>query len=127
MGQGLLPREAFLGEMMCGLMPDQLLPGEGMLSVHQALELRVVDRSDQAPARRESAMPLPPNDIGRGVIVLMGVAELLRVIRAELRGTERFGEGKHGGLQEQQTLAGARAKGVTARARGAYGGDDPLR
>ena len=64
-----------------------------MLSVHQALELRVVDRSDQGPARRESAMPLPPNDIGRSVIVLMGVAELLRVIRAELRGTERFGEG----------------------------------
>src|SRR5271155_4416587 len=93
------------------LMANELLFGQGMLTVRQPLKVFLLHFASESPFLRESAVPLAPNAVSLGVVVLLGVRELLFVIGLRLAGTQRFGNGQHDSL-EVRFLPGRDATGV---------------
>ena len=81
---------------MRGLMPHQLLTGEGMLSFGQSLEVLVADLADQSPFRGELTVPRARNVVPLRVVVLAPVLELPGVVLMRLACAEWLREGQHG-------------------------------
>ncbi len=71
-------------------------PVTRMLTVGEPLELIRTHLPGESPLARELTVPLPADLVALGVVVVAGVAELLRVVRVDLRGAERFGDRDHG-------------------------------
>src|SRR5580698_7511127 len=98
------------------LMANELLFGQGMLTVRQPPKVFLLHFASESPFLRESAVPLAPNSVALGIVVLLGVRELLFVIGLGLAGTQRFGNGQHDSL-EVRFLPGRDATGVLRFAR----------
>ena len=107
-----------------GLDADQLVAGDGMLTLREAGELRLIDRPLESPRGRESAVPFAQNLLALAVVVLADVAELLVVIALGLTGAERFGHRHHGAapprLVETRMAVPAACCGAAAVARAAF-------
>ena len=71
----------------------------GWLPVGQPMEVLLLHVAREPPLPRELAVPLAANLVALRVVVLAGVAELLRVVRADLRGTQGLGDGEHGAVR----------------------------
>src|SRR5690348_3272194 len=78
------------------LVPDQLSASDRVLAFAQPLELFFGYLAVKAPLLGKFAVPLAANFTSLRVIRLLGVRELLGVIRLSLTGTERLGNRKHG-------------------------------
>src|SRR5580698_2006097 len=98
------------------LMANELLLGQGMLTVRQPLKVFLLHFTMQPPLLREPAVPLAAYSVALGVVVLLRVRELLFVIGLGLAGTQRFGNGQHDSL-EVRFLPGGDATGVFRLAR----------
>src|SRR5580698_3130184 len=98
------------------LMANELLFGQGMLTVRQPLKVFLLHFTMQPPLLREPAVPLAAYSVALGVVVLLRVCKLLFVIRLRLAGTQRFGNGQHDSL-EVGFLPGRDATGVLRLAR----------
>ena len=98
------------------LMAHELFSGHGVLPVRQSLEVLLPHFTMQAPLLGEFAVPLAAYPVALGVVVLLGVRELLFVIGLRLAGTQRFGNGQHDSL-EVRFLSGGDAFGVLRLAR----------
>src|ERR1700691_4894152 len=87
-----------------------------MLTVRQPLKVFLLHFASESPLLRQPAAPLAAYSIALGVVVLLGVRELLFVIGLGLAGTQRFGNGQHDSL-EGRFLPGRDATGVLRLAR----------
>src|ERR1700735_788416 len=87
-----------------------------MLTVRQPLKVFLLHFASESPLLRQPAVPLAAYSIALGVVVLLGVRELLFVIGLGLAGTQRFGNGQHDSL-EVRFLPGRDATGVLRLAR----------
>ena len=77
------------------LMPHKLLAGRWMLAFREPRELLLLHFARQAPSLRKLALPLAAHTLALGVVVLLGVGELLFVVRLSLPRADRFRERHH--------------------------------
>src|SRR5208283_6224512 len=78
-----------------GAVLDQLLPRERMLPIGERSEVFRLHLALQTPLCGQLAVPLAPNFLTLGVVVVFGVGELLAVIGVRLARAERFRDGQH--------------------------------
>src|SRR5205809_1122290 len=76
-------------------MAHELFFGYGMLPVREMLEVLLLHFTVKAPLVRQFAVPFTMYSIALGVVILLGVRELLFVIRLRLGRTNRLGDGQH--------------------------------
>ena len=71
-------------------MPNKLLAGHRMLAFGQSGELLLLNLAGQSETRGKLALPLTAHTLTLRVVVLLGVGELLFVIRLSLSRADRF-------------------------------------
>src|SRR5579863_6475520 len=99
-----------------GLVAHKLFARQRVLPVSKSPKVLFTHFPLQTPFCRELAVPLAANAVSLGVVVLLGVRELLFVIGLGLAGTQRFGNGQHDSL-EVRFLPSRDATGVLRLAR----------
>src|SRR5580698_10172836 len=90
---------ASINVLTLGLMAHKLFARQRMLPVSKSPEVLFTHFTLQTPFCGELAVPLAANAVSLGVVVLLGIRELLFVIGLGLAGSQGFGNGQYDSLE----------------------------
>src|SRR5690349_4576893 len=92
----------FIEVLPCGLVTDELLACDRMLSFTEAVELLFTNLSFEAPFVGQSSVPLASYPFALRVVIRTRVAELFRMVGACLSGAQRLGNCQHVGYSKNR-------------------------